>query len=195
MEYLTPEELKSLLQTAYEQDRLAHLAILCSLVHALRVSEMRQLTVAAVDGSYLRVTALKDGPERLEPLHLSCDPLYNEGALAVHANGVREQGGKLLFGLSRQAWDAKIKALCKRAGIASGKAHWHSLRHSTAMLVFKNTVSLGAVKQTLRHRSWSSSLVYLNESDSQKGYDAVQQSLKTLATSAQEKGTRGTIRP
>lgn len=74
-----------------------------------------------------------------------------------------------------------MKAASELAGIPRAKAHWHSLRHSTAMMVFRETVSLGAVKQALRHASWSSSLVYLNESDSQKAFAAVSDALSAMA--------------
>ncbi len=48
-------------------------------------------------------------------------------------------------------------------------------------MVFERTVSLGSVKQTLRHRSWSSSLVYLNESDSQRGFKAIGDAIHALS--------------
>jgi integrase len=181
MEYLEDRELLSLLEVAYREDRLAHMAILTSVVHALRVSEMRALTVDDVDGSYLHVKALKDGEERLEPLYCSADPLLDERQLAVHAHGIRQAGQSLLFGLSRQAWDLKMKALCGLAGVPRHKAFWHALRHTSAMMIFKKTTSLGAVKQGLRHRSWNSALVYLNESDNRKAYAAISQSMVELS--------------
>jgi integrase len=184
MEYLNDEELTSLLAVTYGRDRLLHMALLVSVCHALRVTEMRTLTVDDVDGAYLSISALKkkETVTRLEPLHTSPNPLFDESVVAVHAHGLRVKGETLLFGGSRQSWDRKMKAACELAGIPRAKAHWHSLRHSTAMMVFRETVSLGAVKQALRHASWSSSLVYLNESDSQKAFAAVGDALAAMAT-------------
>jgi integrase len=181
MEYLNDSELKSLLEVTYEADRVMHMFILTSLVHGLRCSEALSLTVDSIDGGYIHVTALKNGVSRMEPLHISPDPLFDESSLAVHAHGVRTQGGSRLFPMSRATADRRMKYYCGLAGIASGKSHIHAIRHSTAMIVFKRTTSLGAVKQALRQRAFSSALVYLNESDSQKGFDAVRDGLQALS--------------
>lgn len=181
MEYLNNAELKSLLEITYEQDRLMHLMVLTTLCHALRSTELLSLRPEDVDGAYINVNALKNGNSRLEPLHASADPLFDERLLAVHAHGIRLQGESKLFPASRATADRWIKHYCALAGIPSAKAHWHSLRHSNAMMVFKRTCSLGAVKQSLRHCSWSSALVYLNESDSQKAFAALKEGLIELA--------------
>lgn len=181
MEYLNDRELKSLLEVIYGQDRVMHLFVLTSLAHGLRCSEALALTVTSIDGAYIHVQALKSGVSRMEPLYMSPDPLFDESALAVHAHGVGVQGGTRLFPMSRATADRRMKRYCALAGIASGKAHLHSLRHSTAMMVFSKTVSLGAVKQALRHKSFSSALVYLNESDSQKAFTAVREGLDAIA--------------
>jgi len=181
MEYLSDSELRSLLEVTYRQDRVLHLMILTALCHALRSAELLSLRPEDIDGSYISVHALKNGNSRLEPLHASDDPLLDERMLAVHAHGVRAAGGAKLFPISRATADRMIKRYCALAGIPSVKAHWHSLRHSNAMLVFKRTTSLGCVKQSLRHRAWSSTLIYLNESDSQKAFTALREGLAEIS--------------
>ena len=182
MHYLTNSELLSLLQIAYREDRLFHLAVLVSVGHGLRVSEMRTLTVEDVDGHYLRVQGLKRGEKRLEPLYTSGNPLFDEGALGTHAHGIRVLGNSLLFGLSRQAWDKKMRQFCQLAGVPSIKSHWHVLRHTCGHLVFSRTVSLGCVQQALRHRSPSSCLAYLQEFDAGRAYAALREGLAELSS-------------
>lgn len=182
MEYLNDAELRSLLEVTYAQDRLMHMMVLTTLCHALRSTELLSLRPEDIDGAYINVNALKNGNSRLEPLHSSSDPLLDERVLAVHAHGIRAAGGAKLFTMSRATADRQIKHYCALAGIPSAKAHWHSLRHSNAMIVFHKTCSLGAVKQSLRHCSWSSALIYLNESDSQKAFAALREGLTELAS-------------
>jgi site-specific recombinase XerD len=111
--------------------------------------------------------------------------VYSEGSLAIHAHGVAVAGGQRLFDLSRQQWHRRLGKACEAVGIPQAKRHWHSLRHSTAMSVFRRTVSLGAVKQALRHKSWSAALVYLNESDSGKAFDAIRSCFDEMSAAAQ----------
>jgi hypothetical protein len=141
---------------------------------------MRKLMPSDVDGKYLRCKGLKAGEFRLEPLQRHDNPAYDESLLAVHAHGQTVRGNSLLFGMSRQHWDRKMKLMCKTVGIPRTKAHWHALRHATAMIVFKGTLSLGSVRQALRHRSWSACLVYLNESDAGRAHEAMAKGIEGL---------------
>jgi integrase len=181
MEYIDRRELKLLLEWCYANDRYLHMACLTAFAHGLRVSELRRLTPADVNGGCLAVVASKDGMKRLEPLALNDNPVFSEGSLAVHAHGVALAGKTHLFELSRQQFDRRLKAACQAVGIARQKAHMHALRHSTAMETFAGTTSLGSVRQALRHRSWSASMVYLNEMDASKGYSAMAASLAAMA--------------
>lgn len=181
MEYLDAEEFRSLLQVTFDRDRTFHLFILISFGHALRCSEALGLTVDSIDGNLLIVSALKNGVCRSEPLLASENPLIDERLLAVHANGVRMLGQKRLFPWSRATADRRMKELCLLAGIPKAKAHLHALRHGAAMMVFQRTLSLGCIKQLLRHRSWGASLIYLSELDSKKGFEALRSGLSEMA--------------
>jgi len=166
-------------------DRLFHLAALVSLSHGLRVTEMRSLTCASIDGEYLNVCPLKDGVPHLEPIQRSDNPIFDESAVNVHVHGLLALGGNSrtpLFGLSRQAWDKKMRKMCALADIPDTKAHWHALRHTCGHMVFENTVSLGCVQQALRHKSLSSSLAYLHEHDAGRAYAAVSKGLASMAS-------------
>lgn len=181
MEYIDRDELRLLLEWCYANDRYLHMAVLTTFTHALRVSELRSLTPADCSGGCLSIKATKDGQKRLEPLVLNTNPVFSEGSLAVHAHSVAVAGGTRLFELSRQQFDRRLKMACQAVGIAREKAHMHALRHSAAMETFAGTTSLGSVRQVLRHKSWSASLLYLNENDATKGYSAIAASLTAMA--------------
>jgi len=179
MFYFDKDEIARLLQVAYDRNRLHHLAILTTLAHGLRISELRALSVDDLDASgQLYVRGKKDGLEQLSPVHSSADPLYDETPLLTHAHGLRQSGKRIMFELSRQRYDQIIREYCSEARINPLKAHWHTLRHSSAMLVWGETQNLGAVKQALRHKSYSTSLIYLAEADNTKSIQAISRALQ-----------------
>ena len=162
----------------FEKDKQFHLFVLVSLAHGLRCSETLALRAEDVQGSYLKIDPLKHGVDRLEPFAASTSPIFDVSSVATYAGTLNCNAR--LFPFSRATADRHMKLYCKQAGIPACKAHCHSLRHSTAMWVFKRTTSLGSVKQQLRHKSWASSLVYLCEMDATKAYTAVQESVNNL---------------
>ena len=180
MHYLDDQELRALLEVTYRDNRLLHMAVLLTAYHGLRINELLQLKADDVQGRYLRVKALKKGTERLEPIRCNSNPLLDESLVAVHANSVRVCNQFRLFPWYEMKLSRMFKKACTLAGIPPQKAHWHSLRHSTAMMAFRGTVSLGSVKEVLRHKSSSAALVYLSETNLDKGYDAVTDGLNGL---------------
>jgi integrase len=180
--YFDDNELRSILQVAYENDRHVHLALLTALCHGLRVSELLALTPDDLVGGYLRIVAAKDGVVALQPLHKSDNPLFDEARiLPAHAHGIRLTDGSRLFPWTRQWLDQVLKAYGALANVHPDKLHMHSLRHSCAMLVFRTTISLGSVKNMLRHKSWAAPLVYLNEMDNSKGIAGRDAALAAIA--------------
>jgi integrase len=180
--YFSDEELVRLLEVTYKRDRLIHLAVLTTVAYGLRISELKRLTVDNIWDHELHITASKGGQTQVVPLHASENPLLDLRLLAVHAHGVREAGGKFLFDKSRQSYDQKMKKYSAEALINPVKRHWHALRHASAQMVWQKSLSLGAVRQALRHKSWSASLIYLAEHDNKKSVDAMAQALGDLVT-------------
>ena len=79
-----------------------------------------------------------------------------------------------LFPWCRQRLDQVIRKYGERAGIHPDKCHMHALRHSLAIMLWDHTGgSIGLLQRHLRHKSASSSLVYLYESDARKASAAV----------------------
>lgn len=171
MQYLTKDELRRLFDVAYRRNRRYHLMLTVSLWHGLRVSEIINLRGSDVtdDGSLI-VKRLKGSNRTTQPIRRDPDPLFDESGLIALA---QERGSLRLFEISRQHCDRLIKAYGTEAAIHESKLHWHSLKHSCAMLLWGQTQSLGMLQSYLGHKSASSSLCYLYESDAQKAQNAL----------------------
>ncbi len=189
MHYFESHELYDLLNAARERNRVHHMLMLASVAHGLRVSDAIGLTCYDVQGTSLLVNKgrLKENGQQLQPLHVSSNPIFDERSLMVHAGRIADSGSKdkRLFPMCRQRADQLIRAYGKGLGIPTAKLHWHTFRHSTAMLVWGESYSLSQVQQVLGHSNMSTSIIYLRESDGRKGIANLQRGLDTVATSAQ----------
>jgi site-specific recombinase XerD len=186
MHYFTPEELNALLTTAHKHSKVHHLALLVSVGRGLRVSECLELTPDDVQGEkYLLCRRKKGSVRQLQSLHKSAHPLFNEMALVEYAAKVRASGQARLFDFCRQYADRLIRRYGAEAGIAAEKCHWHSLKHSTAMLVWSESLSLSQVQQALGHADYHSSLIYLREHDARLAAQSLDRALEKAATAAQ----------
>jgi site-specific recombinase XerD len=181
MHHFTPRELLDLLTTTHRHSRIHHLLMLVSVAHGLRVSEAIALTVDDVQHGYLRCNRLKGSRQQLQRLHTSANPVLDESALAIHAGMLRNAGQTRLFNLSRQRCDQLIRRYGAEAGIATEKLHWHTFKHTTALLVFGESVSLGQVQQILGHQDVRSTLMYLSEYDAQKAIESRDRALNAVA--------------
>lgn len=191
MHYFEPSELTALLTAAFKRNRIHHMVMLVSVCHGLRVSDAISLESSDVQGASLLVNKnrLKDNVEQLQPLHFSKNPIFDERALMIHAGQIadnRELKNKRLFHLCRQRCDQLIRTYGRKANeqganIPTAKLHWHTLRHSCAMITWSESHSLSQVQHVLGHENPSTSLVYLRESDRRKGLAALHSGLEAIA--------------
>jgi site-specific recombinase XerD len=157
--------------------------------HCLRVSDAISLTSRDVQGTALVVNGnrLKDNGEQLQALHFANNPIFDERSLVIHAGQVAGNCAlkdKRLFHLCRQRCDQLIRRYGKDANIPTAKLHWHSLRHSTAMLTWSESHSLSQVQHALGHKHPSTSLIYLHESDKAKGLASLARALDLVSSGA-----------
>jgi len=186
MYYFLPDELVALLTTAFERNRMHHILFLAMLSHGLRVSDAISLESGDVQGTSIVVNKnrLKENTPQLQPLHFSENALFDERALAVHAGQIAENSvlkDKRLFPMCRQRVDQLIKYYGPLAGIPRIKCRSHGMRHSCGMLTWGESHSLSQVQRVLGHKNQSTSLVYLHESDRQKGLLSLHRGLEAVA--------------
>jgi len=69
----------------------------------------------------------------------------------------------LVFGLSSSALSMRVIRICKRAGLKGEKLGAHTLRHSSASLIAKETGNVMAVKALLQHDNIQTSMIYVHD--------------------------------
>jgi integrase len=124
--------------------------------HGLRISECLALTKGSMQrGGYLRVRARKKGKhtdEKMNPMTLA---LWNR--VTEHLCP-----GTMVFPFSRQWASELFHHACDKAGIElQPRQGVHSLRHSLGHAMLDAGAPLPVVQKSLRHRSLSSTSVYL----------------------------------
>jgi integrase len=174
VEYLNRESLRKLFTVAYESNSHYHLALTVSLWHATRVSEMLAIRASDVQDGSVRIRGLKGSNTSFQPVRIDPDLIFDCSGLITRALGADSSDSRI-FPWCRQRMDQIIKEYGQKAGIDPAACHMHAIRHSLAMLLWDATGgSLGLVQRHLRHKSASSTLVYLYEVDSRKASAAVQ---------------------
>lgn len=171
MQYLDKHELRSLFQVAYDRNKIHHLAMIVGLWHGARVSEIVNIKGADVFNGQLSIKRLKRSLPTVQPIRRDVDPLFDESFLIELAK--QNPGDARLFKFSRRRCDQFIKRYAELAGVSPDKAHFHSLKHSVAMLLWDKTGNLGQIQSYLGHRAASSTLIYLTEADARKAQIAL----------------------
>lgn len=178
MEYLDKHEIRRLFKVAYEHNRNHHLCLVSALWHGLRISEVTGqflddpkhskyhpglCGIDICDGK-VSTFRLKKSNATIHPVHFDADPLFDESPIIPLA---AENPGRL-FKFSRQRADQFIKRYARLAGLHPSKAHMHALKHTIAMFIWDATHSLGQIQGYIGHKSPSSTMCYLVESDKRK---------------------------
>src|SRR5437016_5156264 len=127
MHYFTSDELTAILKVAYQRNPLHHLAMLTSVCHGLRVSELLGLEPEDVMPPYLSLGRLKGEKAQLQPLHASDNPLFDEARLRLLAYERERIAGRhapsRIFPVCRQRLDQIIRRTGKLAGVPPVKCH------------------------------------------------------------------------
>jgi integrase len=171
MEYMTQAELTRVMVVAKEQNELHWQAMLTAFYFGLRVSEVTRILGEDVQDGQLRVKRLKRSETTLQPLPATDGTPAFDLRLGALARAAGPRGR--VFPLSRQRCDQFMKRYCRLAGVHRAKAHLHTMKHSIAMAIWHKTHQPGQIKAYLGHKSMSSTMQYLNESDSLQAQAAV----------------------
>jgi integrase len=164
VQYLTHAEYLRLVEVAHKHNPRHALSFAVSYAHGLRVTELLTISPSDIVDGQLAVKRLKGSKGTLQPI---CEAIRGELALAAMTPG-------LLFPWSRQWHHELIVRYANLAGIHPSKAHSHVFKHSCAMRIWEATHSLGAIQGWLGHKSAHSSVIYLQENDSNTAATAIE---------------------
>ena len=157
---LTKAEYMKLLNKAQELGK-ERLSLLMQTICAtgIRVSEVKYITVEAVKAGKAEIS-LKGKIRTILLLGKLCKKLLK------YAKHKKITSGEIFLtrsgrGLGRKQIWAEMKALCKKAGIESGKVFPHNLRHLFARTFYKVCKDVAKLADVLGHSSIETTRIYL----------------------------------
>src|SRR5580704_15173190 len=136
--YMTSEQLERFLQAAKEYGQREHAMFLFAVAHGARASEIANLRLSDINF-------------KTEQIHIA----RLKGSLDSTQNLLKVKGNSLFN-----------EAAALKACLGETLQHPHVLKHTAAMLMVQQGCNAFMIRQHLGHRSFDSTLAYVNPSDS-----------------------------
>jgi site-specific recombinase XerD len=189
MTYLSAAEVLAVLEAARARSTRDWVMVLLAYRHGLRASEVCGLKLADIDlkSGSISIRRLKGSLQTVQPLYPHRgQPLLDEvKALRSWLRERDSDGSDYLFTsqkggrLDRTQFFRIFRACAEAAALSPEKRHPHVLKHSLASHLVAGNVNLALVRQTLGHRSITSTMQYVGTSDGQAA-EAAQVALMRL---------------
>lgn len=171
-EFLTPAELLTLLKAARKQGARSWAIVLLAYRHAMRASEIANLTLNDVslrDGT-VTVNRLKGSRRTVQPIEkVKGQPLLDEFKAIKLWLEEREDDSRYFFTsqkggrMDRATVWRVIKSCAEQAGLPD--VHTHTLKHVRASLLLQGGASVTETQNRVGHAALSSTMKYLHTSD------------------------------
>jgi integrase len=178
IKYLTPAEVKSVLQVAQRHSARAHAIVLLGYTHGLRVSEIAALTLADIANGRIRVNRAKGSLATDQLLQHSKDPLRDEQIVLNVWLAERGDNPSQYVFTGRQASSRKgsiagkpvstrqienlFEQLATEAGLPVDKRHPHILKHSICANMARAKQGIENIALWVGHKDLNNTRVYLN---------------------------------
>lgn len=173
--YMSDEQLERFLQAAREYGAREHAMFLFAVAHGARISEVCNLRMSDIDfkNEQVHIARLKGSLDSTQSLlRVKGNALFNEVAAFKTWLGVREaDADDYVFNsqkstqLDRVSAYRLFKKIAKRAGLPETLQNPHTLKHTAAMRLVHGGANAFLIRQALGHRSFNSTLAYVNPSD------------------------------
>jgi integrase/recombinase XerD len=173
--YLSSEQLERFLQAAKEYGAREHAMFLFAVAHGARAQEIAnlQLTDINFNSEQIHIARLKGSLDSTQSLlKVKGNSLFNELIALRTWLAVREpDADNFVFNsqkstqLNRVTIYKIFKAIARKAGLGETLQHPHVLKHTAAMLMVQQGANAFLIRQHLGHRSFDSTLAYVNPSD------------------------------
>jgi integrase len=173
--YMSDEQLERFLQAAKEYGAREHAMFLFAVAHGARISEVCNLRMSDIDfkNEQVHIARLKGSLDSTQSLlRVKGNALFNEVAAFKTWLGVREaDADDYVFNsqkstqLDRVSAYRLFKKIAKRAGLPETLQNPHTLKHTAAMRLVHGGANAFLIRQALGHRSFNSTLAYVNPSD------------------------------
>jgi len=175
--YLSNEQLQRVLEAAREYGPREHAMFLFAVAHGARAQEIANLRLSDINfkTEQIHIARLKGSLDSTQNLlKVKGNSLFNEAAALKAWLDVRQpDADSFVFNsqkstqLNRVTVYKLFKAIARKAGLGETLQHPHVLKHTAAMLMVHQGCNAFMIRQHLGHRSFDSTLAYVNPSDSE----------------------------
>jgi len=175
--YMSSEQLQRFLQAAKEYGAREHAMFLFAVAHGARAQEICNLRISDINfhSEQVHIARLKGSLDSTQNLlRVKGNSLFNEAAVLKGWLDVRQaDADNYVFNsqkstkLNRVTVYKIFKAIARKAGLGETLQHPHVLKHTAAMLMVQQGANAFLIRQHLGHRSFDSTLAYVNPSDSE----------------------------
>jgi integrase/recombinase XerD len=174
--YMSSEQLERFLRAAKEHGPREHAMFLFAVAHGARAQEICNLRVSDVNfhNEQVHIARLKGSlPSTQTLLKVKGNSLFDEKAVLKAWLAVRDaDADNFVFNSQKSTQMNRVtvfklfRAIARKAGLGETLQHPHVLKHTTAMLMVQQGANAFLIRQHLGHRSFDSTLAYVNPSDS-----------------------------
>jgi type 1 fimbriae regulatory protein FimB len=173
--YMDNAQLEKLLRAAKEHGPREHAMFLFAVAHGARASEICNLKISDVNfkTEQVHVARLKGSLDSIQALlRVKGSTLLNEvAALKAWLEVGKPDANEYVFNsqksvrLNRVSVFKLFRQIARAAELPESLQHPHVLKHTAAMLMVKSGVNAFLIRQHLGHRSFDSTLQYVNATD------------------------------
>jgi len=173
--YLSSEQLERVLEAAKAYGPREHAMFLFAVAHGARAQEIANLRITDINFNteQIHIARLKGSLDSTQNLlKIKGNGLFNEAAVLKAWLAVREpDADNFVFNsqkstqLNRVTVFKLFRAIARKAGLGETLQHPHVLKHTAAMLMVQQGANAFLIRQHLGHRSFDSTLAYVNPSD------------------------------
>jgi integrase/recombinase XerD len=175
--YMSADQLQRFLEAAKDCGPREHAMFLFAVAHGARASEIANLRLSDINWKteQIHIARLKGSLDSTQTLlKVKGKPLFSEAAALRAWIEVRQpDADNFVFNsqkatrLNRISVYKLFKAIARKAGLPESLQHPHVLKHTAAMLMVQQGTNAFLIRQHLGHRSFDSTLAYVNPSDSE----------------------------
>ena len=173
--YMSAEQLERFLEAAKEYGPREHAMFLFAVAHGARAQEICNLKISDINfnNEQVHVARLKGSLNSTQNLlKVKGNSLFDEKAVLKAWLAVREpDADNFVFNSQKSTQMNRVtvfklfRAIAKKAGLGDSLQHPHVLKHTAAMLMVQQGANAFLIRQHLGHRSFDSTLAYVNPSD------------------------------
>jgi type 1 fimbriae regulatory protein FimB len=173
--YMDNAQLERFLQAAKGYGPREHAMFLFAVAHGARASEICNLRVSDINfkSEQIHIARLKGSLDSTQTLlRVKGNSVFNETATIKAWLDVRKaDADDFVFNsqkstrLNRVTVYKLFRAIARVAGLPEALQHPHVLKHTAAMLMVRAGANAFLIRQHLGHRSFDSTLAYVNPSD------------------------------